>query len=157
MKLYYKNMIKDKEGNKIVLDIQVYDLNLKLINIYGPNKDDISFYNSLNQNFNDNEQDYILWCGDFNMTLNPELDSHNYSNINNPNSCCVTLDIIKDHSLFDFHLDTRRYTWRRYKPIKQARLDWNKLEVSRESELLSDMEKLENEDNMNCWKLGKRK
>ena len=71
-----KNMINDKEGNKLVLDIQVHDLNLKLINIYGPNKDDISFYNSLNQNLNDNEQDYILWCGDFNMTLNPELDSY---------------------------------------------------------------------------------
>ena len=26
-----KNMIKDKEGNKLVLDIQVHDLNLKLI------------------------------------------------------------------------------------------------------------------------------
>ena len=121
-------MIKDKEGNKIVLDIQVNDLNLKLINIYGPNKDEVSFYNSLNQNLNDNEQDYILWCGDFNMTLNPELDSYNYSNINNPNSRCVTLDIIKDHSLFDlyrhFHPDTRRYTWRRYKPLKQARLDY---------------------------------
>ena len=119
-------MINDKEGNKLVLDIQVHDLNLKLINIYGPNKDDISFYNSLNQNLNDNEQDYILWCGDFNMTLNPELDSYNYSNINNPNSPCVTLDIIKDHSLFDlyrhFHPDTRRYTWCRYKPLKQARL-----------------------------------
>ena len=71
--------------------------------MYGPNKDDISFYNSLNQNLNDNEQDYILWCGDFNMTLNPELDSYNYSNINNPNSCGVTLHIIKDHSLFDLY------------------------------------------------------
>ena len=120
-------MIVDKEGNKIVLDIQVNDLNLKLINIYGSNKDKVSFYNSLNQNLNDNEQDYILWCGDFNMTLNPELDSYNYSNINNPNSRCATLDIIKSHSLFDlyrhFHPDTRRYTWRRYKPLKQAILD----------------------------------
>ena len=50
-----KNMINDKEGNKIVLDIQVNDL--KLINIYGPNKDDVSFYNSLNQNLKDNEQE----------------------------------------------------------------------------------------------------
>ena len=45
----------------------------------------------------------------------------------------------------------------------------NKLEVSHESELLSDIEKLENEEdraysenkinqnNMNCWRLGKRK
>ena len=64
------------------------------------------------------------------MTLNPELDSYNYSNINNPNSCCVTLDIIKDHSLFDlyrhFYPDTKRYTWRRYKPLKKARFDYFK-------------------------------
>ena len=53
-------MIKDKEGIKILLDIQVYDLNLELINIYGPNKDDVIFYNSLNQNLNDKEQDYIF-------------------------------------------------------------------------------------------------
>ena len=62
------------------------------------------------------------------MTLNPELDSYNYSDINNPNSLCVTLDIIKDHRLFDLYRhfcpDTRRYTWCRYKPLKQARLDY---------------------------------
>ena len=96
-------MIKDNERNKIVVDIQVYDLNLELINKYGPNKGDISFSNSVNQNLNDNEQNYFLWCGDFNITLNPELDNHNHSNINNPNSRCVTLGIVKDHGSFDLY------------------------------------------------------
>ena len=110
------------------MDLKVINLSLKLINIYGPNKDDVNFYNSIQGNLNDSEQNYILWCGDFNMTLNPALDSHNYSNINNPHSRTTTLDIINDYNLIDlyryFNPQTRRYTWRRNNPIKQARLDY---------------------------------
>ena len=122
-----KNIIKDRDGNKIVIDIQLY-INLKLINIYGPNKDDSDFFNAVKDNLDENEQDYVLWCGDFNMTLNPVLDSYNYANINNPKVRNVTLNIIKEHSLIDlfryFYPNTRRFTWRRYNPLKQARLDY---------------------------------
>ena len=39
-----KNIFQDSAGNMIVLDFQLSDISVKLINIYGPNADDISFY-----------------------------------------------------------------------------------------------------------------
>ena len=119
---------KDNQGNAIILDLKIQDIILRLITIYGPNSDDVTFYNNINQQLLSNEEAHILWCGDFNMCLNPALDSHNYVNINNPNARSHVLDIMSEHNLIDlyryFHPDTKRFTWRRYKPLKQARLDY---------------------------------
>ena len=56
------------------------------------------------------------------------MDCSNYLNINNPKSRQVLLETINSHSLIDvfryFYPHTRRYTWRRKNPIKQARLDY---------------------------------
>ena len=65
----------DAVGN-MLLDIIISDVRIQLINIYGHNTDGCSFFNKII----DHEQDYIIWCGDFNIILNPDLDSHNYVN-----------------------------------------------------------------------------
>ena len=123
-----KRIEKDGQGNAIILYLQIQDISLRLLNIYGPNTDDLTFYNNVNQEIIENEEDYILWCGDFNMCLNPALDSHNYVNINNPNCRSCVIDLMSEHNLIDlyryFYPETRRYTWRKYKPLKQARLDY---------------------------------
>ena len=62
------------------------------------------------------------------MTLNPSLDSYNYSKINNPNSRNYVLNLLTEQNLIDLYRNcypnTKRYTWRRKNPIKQARLDY---------------------------------
>ena len=123
-----KKFEKDSAGNMIILNLQISDISVKLINIYGPNTDDHEFYNIIGRHIDENEQDYIIWCGDFNLTLNPKLDCFNYSNINNPKSRQTTLNIIEEYNLVDtyrhFYPDCLRYTWRRHNPLKQARLDY---------------------------------
>ena len=123
-----QKVVKDPTGNMIALDLTLSDITVKLINIYGPNVDDINFYNTINSILNENEQEYVIWCGDFNMTLNPQLDSFNYSNVNNPKARTTTLNIIEEHNLIDTYTycypDSKRYTWRRHNPLKQARLDY---------------------------------
>ena len=56
------------------------------------------------------------------------MDCHNYKTINNPRARARLIDIISEQSLVDtfrlLHPSTRRYTWRRKTPIKQARLDY---------------------------------
>ena len=123
-----EHIFKDIDGNLIELDLIISDIKLKLFCIYGPNKDNPDFYESIENKIINNEQDYVLLAGDLNITLNPDLDSSNYVNINNPNARKKIIDILNKHDLIDiyrhFHPITRRYTWRRRNPIKQARLDY---------------------------------
>ena len=123
-----KNIFRDTSGNMIILDFQMSDVKLKLINIYGPNIDDSSFYDSISTLLSKNEEEYIIWCGDFNMTLNPVLDSYNYLNLNNPRSRKTVMSIMVENDLVDsfryFYPETKRFTWHRQNPIKQARLDY---------------------------------
>ena len=74
----------DTEGQLISLDLQISDVKIQLINIYGPNTDNPNFYAAVAEKIQSNDQDYTIWCGDFNMTLNPNLDSFNYTAVNNP-------------------------------------------------------------------------
>ena len=72
--------------------------------------------------------EYALITGDYNITLDPKLDSQNYTTLNNPRARNVLLQMIQTQSLIDIyrhtHPDTKRYTWRQRNPIKQARLDY---------------------------------
>ena len=74
----------DTEGNLLIIDLQIGEILLKIINIYGPNKDDPKFYHYVIEKIQSSNHDYLIWCGDFNMALNPTLDSYNYVSINNP-------------------------------------------------------------------------
>ena len=123
-----KNIFRDSAGNMIMLDFQLSDISVKLINIYGPNADDTSFYNFIAGLLNQNEEEYVLWCGDFNMIFNPTFDSHNYINLNNPRSRTVVMNMMEEYNLVDtfryFNPEIKRFTWRRQNPLKQARLDY---------------------------------
>ena len=112
----------------ILLDFLLSDISVKLINIYSPNADDISFYELIAGLLNQNEEKYALWCGDFNMTFNPTFDSHNYINLNNPRSRTVVMNMMEEYNLVDtfryFSPEIKRLTCRRQNPLKQARLDY---------------------------------
>ena len=96
--------------------------------IYGPNNDSPDFYFKIDEIIKNNQQDYLLITGDLNMVLDPEKDSHNYVNINNPRARATILNMISEYNLIDlfryFNPDKIRYTWRRRNPVKQARLDY---------------------------------
>ena len=103
-------------------------MTLNLINIYGPNSDDPMFYKEIESLIDEENFDYNLICGDLNLVLNPDLDLHNYKNINNPRARQFILNMISEQELCDiyrqFFPEKKRYTWRRKNPIKQARLDY---------------------------------
>ena len=123
-----ENVCRDTAGNFIVIDIKLSEISLRLINVYAPNTDSPEFFMQIQKFIFESEQDYAIVCGDFNLTLDPSMDSQNYININNPKARNVLIDTIEICDLIDTfrykHPDTRRYTWRRKHPIKQARLDY---------------------------------
>ena len=135
--MFYINVCN---GNSKVLS----PLTLNLTTLYGSNTDNPEFFNHI-QNFMQNEQaDYNIICGDFNLVLNPDLDSFNYKHTNNPKVRQTVLKMINDYDLCDvyrtLHPSTKRYTWRRKNSVKQARLDFflassNILDIVNKSEI----------------------
>ena len=119
---------KDSEGNMIVTDLKVGEVKIRLLNIYGPNTNNEDFYNNIAKVIDANEQDYLIWCGDFNLVLDPQLDSNNYVTVNNPKNRNIVLHLMHEYNLIDifrhYYPSKKRYTWHKNKPLKQARLDY---------------------------------
>ena len=63
-------------GNMIVADIKLDSLKVKVINVYGPNKDSPTFFNTIYNIITNNDEGYVLLCGDLNITLDPEKDAY---------------------------------------------------------------------------------
>ena len=118
----------DNSGNLIVVDIKINTNTFKIINIYAPNTDNPNFFENILKIIDNSQSDYFILCGDYNLTLNPTLDSYNYKTINNPLSRNVLLSALTSRNMIDyfrhFNPTTTRYTWRRRNPLKQSRLDY---------------------------------
>lgn len=122
------NIEKDTNGNLLILNCKICDKNISLINVYGPNRDRPEFYENVRHIMSKYDNYEFILAGDFNLILNPELDSFNYVNLNNPNSRDIVFTIIRDFNLIDCwrenNLESKQYTWFRKNPIKKARLDF---------------------------------
>ena len=121
---------RDLNGNFLALDIDIEGSRTTLISLYGPNRDSPDFYDLISDTIETFDNDKIIICGDFNLILNPDLYyDDNYKNLhNNSASREKIMEFIENYSLIDIyrelHPNSRRYTWRRTNPIKQARLDF---------------------------------
>lgn len=120
--------ITDNEGNFIIVDIKAQNQRFTLINIYGPNSDNPSFFQKIFQHTEEiGNADFII-CGDFNLVLDPGKDSSNYKNINNPKARDRLIEYMEINHVADPFRENnpqlKRYTWRRRNPLKQARLDF---------------------------------
>ena len=118
----------DINGNLLILNCKICDKDVTLINIYGPNRDNPEFYHNLSEKMSNYENTLFILAGDFNLVLNPDMDSYNYVNLNNPNSRDKVIHMMTDHGLIDCwrenHLETKEFSWFRRNPIKKARLDF---------------------------------
>ena len=101
-----------------------------LINIYGPNRDNPDFYTKIKETIENANLSltHIIWGGDWNLVLNPNLDYHNYKNVNNPKAQEKVIEIMEEMRLVDIwremNPETLQYTWRRARPLQQSRLDF---------------------------------
>ena len=120
--------INDPNGNFLILDITAYNNRFTLASIYGPNIDNPFVFKTISDKIAELENDSVIWCGDFNLVLNPKIDYNNYKTINNKKAREKLLDIINNRHLIDpsreEHPDLKRCTLRRKQPFQQARLDF---------------------------------
>ncbi len=123
-----RNIQRDQAGNWIVLDITMLSMDITLVCLYGPNDDQPRFYDNMKTIMENVGNPYYIICGDFNLVQNQSMDTFNYVNINNPKAKEIVIKMKEDLDLCDpwrvLNPDTKRYTWRKNNPIKQARLDY---------------------------------
>ena len=119
---------EDPDGNFISLVMKLSSMTVNLITLYGPNNDHPDFFQCIQDTIEQTTTDYNIICGDFNLVLNPDIDTHNYNAVNNPRARQKVLSIMKNYDLCDvfreLHQNKKRFTWRRRNPVKQARLDF---------------------------------
>lgn len=118
----------DIDGNYFILKACIEGHEVLICTIYGPNNDTPLFFENIQNHIDDMQCSNIIWCGDFNLVLNPDLDYYNYKYINNSKARDKVLEIMESNSYIDpfrqLHENIRRYSWRRKTPLKQSRLDF---------------------------------
>lgn len=117
------------DGRMQTLDIIINNKEITLINIYGPNSDNIIFYKTLEKYLRENEEKTFIIGGDFNTVLNETLDKRN-GRIDTHRQCRKQIkDNMESFNLIDIwrdmHPDTQQYTWHSsHKPPIFSRLDY---------------------------------
>ena len=109
------NIYKDTEGRLIIFDIKQNDTKVSIAAIYAPNKDTPSFFNGVQQLLR-NRSEHKIVVGDFNFTLDCDLDRNN-TYCNNNKSRDKVEDVMDEFNL--------REVWRQQNPL-QREFSWFK-------------------------------
>ena len=124
------NRVKqDRNGNFLILDLNIDGKNITLVTLYGPNEDNPKFYENIKRNVTEFGNDEVIMCGDWNLCLDVEKDCENYLHINNPRARNVVLKLLNENEFKDpwriMNENVKKFTWRRLNPTrKQSRLDF---------------------------------
>ena len=77
----------DENGNVLAILINFHGKRILLEGLYGPNNDSPNFYSDLAfKKIDDWSPEFSIFAGDYNIALNPTLDTCNYLHDNNPNA-----------------------------------------------------------------------
>ena len=121
-------LIVDDKGDYMILQLKMNDQTITLINLHNLN-DDPAFYDRVRGAIKSIRNQELIVAGDWNLVLNPELDSQNYKHTNNRKCREKVIDLTNELSLVDIwgelNGQCRRFTWRRSQPVlQQSRLDF---------------------------------
>ena len=122
--------IKDENGCYIALDIEIGKNRISLINIYGPSSgDDPAFIDKIEKILLEFNNSKTIIAGDWNCTLDFELDNKNYSSsLYKSKTRNKIKQIMNQYDLIDIWRNNNpalsSFTWRKFNTTKQARLDY---------------------------------
>ena len=77
----------------LLLVMKFYNITINLLTIYGPNNDNPTFYNEIQNTLT--EEDYTVICGDFNIAWDPSKDTENYKSINKSKAHIAVLNMME--------------------------------------------------------------
>lgn len=114
--LIKNSTIIDPEGRYIILNASLYNNNITIANVYGPNSDDPSFFHTFFSLFIDIPDSIMVIGGDFNTVLDHTVDRSNISNTFKPwNSSEILKQYVSEFGLGDIwrlqNLNSREYSY----------------------------------------------
>lgn len=140
----YNEIIK---GRIQALELIIEGKEITILNIYGPNTDDVAFFETLDNYLSENEEKSFIVGGDFNTVLDIHLDKKN-GKLDTHKACRSKINgLMEKLALVDIwrhkHPDLKQYTWHSsQKPPIFCRLDYfllsdNLLNITVRSEHIS--------------------
>ena len=122
------NLRKDKEGNLLALDLDLFSRKITLVNLYAPNEDDPGFFYHVEQTITELKNTAVIITGDWNLVQDFEKDTKNYLKLNNCRAHRAVLKLKENRGMVDpwrqMNPSTRRFTWFQKTPPKCSRLDF---------------------------------
>ena len=124
------NCLRDTNGRYIFLDLELENNRIHLINIYAPSTGDHpDFFEKIYESLENMRNDKVIIAGDWNCILDEQIDCKNYLSTNHkPLSREKIKSIIRNFELNDIwrslNKDKQEFTWRKFRTLKQARLDY---------------------------------
>ena len=89
----------DNAGNILAISMIYEEKKILLEILYGPNQDSPDFYSEqVFKKIQDWQPDYSIFSGDYNVVLNPQIDTKNYQHVNNPQAMQALKDQIEQNN-----------------------------------------------------------
>ena len=114
-------------GRYVMVRTCVEGMDLLMVNVYAPNTDSPEFFENLFTLIEQTNVPNVIMGGDFNLVLNPNLDSYNRSG-NNVRALKVVRDGMNRLQLCDpwriLHNEEKRYTCFKRNPGRASRIDF---------------------------------
>ncbi|MES9884827.1 MAG: reverse transcriptase domain-containing protein, partial [Sedimenticola sp.] len=116
-------------GRLQALTININDNDYIIMNVYGPNNDNISLYEKMEDYINEHEGENLIIGGDFNTVLDPDIDKKNGQQGTHRQTRNKLKHIINTYTLCDIwriqNPNSRKYTWHsNTRPTIFCRLDY---------------------------------
>ena len=119
----------DIQGNILAILVKLEDKTILVQGTYGPNRDDPNFYSvECFQKLQQWNPDFAILAADWNIALDPTMDTLNYHNNNNPRARIELMDKMSELDLIDVYRElnpnVKNFTWRQWGNAKFSRLDY---------------------------------
>ena len=123
------DVFPDKDGNVLAVLMDFQGKKILLEGLYGPNADSPQFYSDVAfKKIIDWCPDFSIFAGDFNIALDPHMDTRNYLHNNNQAARKELLAQMETYNLVDIwrelHPQAKTFTWQKFHDSKCARLDY---------------------------------
>ena len=127
LKIEIHKTVADENGRYICVEVEYNQHKFLLVNLYAPNVDSPDFFVELFEAMQTFKTADRIICGDFNLTLGPQID-RNDSSLNNTRAQSIVMEYMNHLMLVDtwraFNPDKRCFTWRRKGPmLSYSRID----------------------------------
>ena len=125
------SIYNDPSGNLTILNFLYETYTITLGCIYGPNQDNPEFYKEIVfpklEKCQENS-DFTIIGGDWNIALSQEMDTYGYTQANNEKARHLVIEHMDKDCLVDIFRETypskKRYSWRQFGGNKRSRLDY---------------------------------